>query len=1143
MPYRSRQQLIGESQRASAADTSATVVGSAPPSLQRPFRAIIFDWDGTAVADRREDAAPLVHVTEALLDLGIWLVVVTGTNFGNIDRQFCHLIHEEKRGHILVCANRGSEVYGFTAQGAPLRVWYRAATAEEDRMLDAVATSLRDALVMRTGLDIHVISGRMNRRKIDLIPLPEWADPAKAQIGALLQAVQTRLHAAGERGGLASVIDEARKIALSVGLPEARITTDVKHIEVGLTDKRDALIWLRRELLETEGIPLKDVLIVGDEFGTLAGFPGSDERMQADVGEACVVSVGNEPEGTPPDVVHLGGGPPQFRHMLSLQVAHHTQAHQLAESSTLADATVTLAQESDGPTTTQAWTQTAFDSIEEPNWRLESHTFIPALEHDIETRFAISNGFFGIRGALDMPTRASRPRTFIAGLFALGRKAFFNLPVLAPIPDWMTIEASVGGKRLTQDAGDVEWHRRYLDMRRGLVITEWSQHVAGSRVVRLRTLRLASSAARNIAFHVTQVTVTSGETPVELSLHGAPHLRSSTNKNNSKAQEKPGERNNSDGQLNDSLGNLNGVLLMHVPGSEHMAALAGATASWADDTPAQIAEGDDLTPAWRWRAKPNQWATFARALALTFGSAIDATRNQATVALWRAWREPPAALLRSHLSTWEKRWAASDITIEGDDEAQVALRFAMYHLISAADPTRNDVSIGARGLTGDAYLGHVFWDTDIFALPFFIFTWPEAARALLHYRYQTLPAARAKAARMGYRGALYAWESADTGDEVTPPFIHRPDGAVLRVRCGEEEQHISADIAFAVWTYWQATGDDQFLLDAGAEILLETARFWASRCVVGADGQQHIYGVIGPDEYHEGIDDNAYTNEMARWNLERGVEAAALLTARWPERWTELSERLSLSDAELAAWAASAHLLAPPRTTPNGIIEQFTGYFGRENITPIPYTPGGLPIDMLLGGNRVAGSQIIKQADVLMLLALLGEQYSAPVWEANFRYYAPRCAQGSSLSPAIHARIAARVGDLVAAETYVQQAMQIDLSDTLGAAAQGIHIGALGGMWSAIVFGFLGLTFNHEHLSIDPRLLPSWRRLRIPVRWQNRCLAFEVTQKPLTVRVRLEEGTPCTITLRNLRLELTTTQQMAQARSEDGGSTWSEVTP
>jgi trehalose/maltose hydrolase-like predicted phosphorylase len=210
-------------------------------------------------------------------------------------------------------------------------------------------------------------------------------------------------------------------------------------------------------------------------------------------------------------------------------------------------------------------------------------------------------------------------------------------------------------------------------------------------------------------------------------------------------------------------------------------------------------------------------------------------RDKLEVAQHLGWR----GVLAEHEAAWTSRWRCSHVEVGGDAAAQQALRFAIYHLISAANPADERVSIGARALTGDDYHGHVFWDTEIFLLPFYILTWPEAARALLMYRFRTLDAARAKSARMGWRGALYAWESAETGAETTPERVVGPDRQIIDILCGREEQHISADVAYAVWQYWQATEDDKFLRDAGAEILLETGRFWASRAQMDADGYCH----------------------------------------------------------------------------------------------------------------------------------------------------------------------------------------------------------------------------------------------------------------------------------------------------------------
>ena len=296
----------------------------------------------------------------------------------------------------------------------------------------------------------------------------------------------------------------------------------------------------------------------------------------------------------------------------------------------------------------------------------------------------------------------------------------------------------------------------------------------------------------------------------------------------------------------------------------------------------------NLRWSWSWKSRPGQVVCFERASPWRGATPkvwipSRGARDKLGAAQQLGWR----GVVAEHEAAWASRWQCSDVEVDGDAAAQQALRFAVYHLNSAANPADERVSIGARALTGDDYHGHVFWDTEIFLLPFYILTWPEAARALLMYRFHTLDGARAKAARMGWRGALYAWESADTGAETTPEQVIGPDRRVIDVLCGKQEQHISADVAYAVWQYWQATGDEGFLLDAGAEILLETGRFWSSRAQLEADGSRHIRGVIGPDEYHEHIDDNAFTNVMARWNIRRALEVAALLRERWPSTLDE----------------------------------------------------------------------------------------------------------------------------------------------------------------------------------------------------------------------------------------------------------------
>jgi kojibiose phosphorylase len=453
-----------------------------------------------------------------------------------------------------------------------------------------------------------------------------------------------------------------------------------------------------------------------------------------------------------------------------------------------------------------------------------------------------------------------------------------------------------------------------------------------------------------------------------------------------------------------------------------------------------------------------------------------------------------ARLIDDHRAAWRSRWAMSDLVIEGDAAAQRAIRFAAYHLISAANPGNERVSIGARGLTGAAYKGHVFWDTEIYLLPFFTLTYPEAARALLMYRYHTLPAARARAARFGYRGALYAWESAASGEDVTPKFVVAPTGDVVHLRVAEQEQHISADVAYGVWRYWQATGDERFLLEAGAEILLETARFWASRVEREEDGHYHIRGVMGPDEYHESIDDDAYTNGMVRFNLEIGADTAALLAERWPDRLRELAARLRLGPDEASAWARIALDIYSGFDARSGLFEQFQGYFDLEDIDLSAHDPRTVAIDVLLGRERIQRSKIIKQPDVLMLLYLLGDRFPADVKEANFRYYDPRTAHGSSLSPPVHAALAAQLGHVELALAYFEQTAEIDLGNTMGNAAGGVHVGALGGLWQAIVFGFAGVTIGADSFRFDSRLPDAWRRLSFELQFRGRRVPVDLHQ-------------------------------------------------
>jgi kojibiose phosphorylase len=514
---------------------------------------------------------------------------------------------------------------------------------------------------------------------------------------------------------------------------------------------------------------------------------------------------------------------------------------------------------------------------------------------------------------------------------------------------------------------------------------------------------------------------------------------------------------------------------------------------------------------WSWEAGPGETVHLDRMLGV-FSSRDAANPAKAAcdhIASTRA--RGFRAATGAHVDAWCRKWEAADVRIVGDEKAQRALRFASYHLIAVANPEDAHVSIGARGLTGEAYRGHVFWDTEIYMLPFYVCTDPPAARALLMYRYHTLDAARRKAKAQGYDGALYAWESADTGDEVAPQRVVAPDGRLVVIRTGEREHHISADVAYGVWQYWRATGDDAFMMSAGAEILIETARFWASRVQVEPDGRAHIRQVIGPDEYHELVDDNAYTNVMAAFNLERAADAAAILSREQSDHWQRLSARLGLADDAPRSWRALAAKLVTGFDTATKLFEQFAGYFQLEEVDATAHQGCPTPVDVCLGAERVGRSKVIKQADVVALSALLWDKWPVAVHKANFRYYEPRTGHGSSLSPGLHALVAARLGDAASAQAYFRQAAEIDLANNMGNAAGGVHMGALGSLWQATVFGAAGLQLREDGIAVGPHLFPGWAELAFPAQWRGRLLRLRFEADPMRIEVAVEKGDELTV--------------------------------
>jgi trehalose/maltose hydrolase-like predicted phosphorylase len=735
--------------------------------------------------------------------------------------------------------------------------------------------------------------------------------------------------------------------------------------------------------------------------------------------------------------------------------------------------------------------------ISDGPWLLIEEGFTLAREHEVESLFAIGNGYIGNRGSLAEGSLLSAPATFLAGIFEHSDKPG-SIPQLMILPDWTGVRVWIDDQPLSMQDGEILEHRRILDFARGILWREWRHRDQNGRITRLLAFRFASLADRHLLLQSVIVSAEnySAALRFESSIEVPPSALP--------APSPPWKARRSPERTNVL------PLALKCPGRNIEIAFGAASQllTSAATVGERLVEMDERHIVERFQLKVGVGTEchLHRLVSVYSSRDIQDPLDAAVAHVNRVLPGNISPVVSAHEAAWSSRWEHSDIQVQGDDSLQKALRFAAYHLISAANPEDSHVSIGARALTGEAYKGHVFWDTEIYMLPFYTYTDPPSARALLTYRYHTLDAAREKARQEGFRGAMYPWESADTGEETTPRAVIAPSGEVISVLNGDMEIHITADIAYAVRQYWQATGDDDFFGEFGAEIMLETARFWASRGTIEADGKYHIRHVIGPDEYHENVDDNAYTNLLAAWNLCHGEEAAQWLGKHRPDRWRELSARLRLENDEIATWPKLADAMFTVFDPNTLLYEQFSGYYQKEAIDLKKFEPRTAAMDVILGHQRINQTNAVKQADVVMALYLLWDQLPAGVRLANFRYYEPRTSHGSSLSPSMHALVSARLGEQRLAREYLKQAAEIDLGNNMGNAAGGVHAAAIGGLWQAVVFGFAGLHPRPDGLSFTPHLLEHWGRLSLPFRWRGRQLRVSIGHQDIKVAVTGKES-------------------------------------
>lgn len=476
-------------------------------------------------------------------------------------------------------------------------------------------------------------------------------------------------------------------------------------------------------------------------------------------------------------------------------------------------------------------------------------------------------------------------------------------------------------------------------------------------------------------------------------------------------------------------------------------------------------------------------------------------------------RQGYTALLAEHEKIWAELWRVSDVRITGDDEAQHALRYSLYHLLVIAPYHTKATSIPARGLSGQVYKGAIFWDTEMFMFPFFVHTQPEIAKTLLEYRVTGLPGARDKAKQYGYEGAFYAWESQEDGFDactefnVTSVFTGRPTRTFFR----DKQIHISGDIPLAFREYCRITGDLSLLKEGGAEVIYECARFLLSWSYFNPTKQRYeLLDVTGPDEYHERVNNNYYTNVLSAYTIETAIWAYETLQQLDPKGHAEVLARTGFEQILPAIRDMSEKLYVAEPDPSTGVIPQFDRYFTLEDVSLADLNARKKhPHEYFGGGEGLAvWTQILKQADVVLTLSTFADRYPTEVKRANWKYYEPRTEHGSSLSACSYAIVAAEIGEMDFAYRYFMKTATIDIT---GKSKQyvgdlfigGTHPAANGGAWLAVIKGFCGLLNTPKGVSITPRLPAHWSEVAIPYKFGKN--SYEITVTKDSVRIRALE--------------------------------------
>ncbi|MFW3172419.1 glycoside hydrolase family 65 protein [Geodermatophilus sp. CPCC 206100] len=715
-----------------------------------------------------------------------------------------------------------------------------------------------------------------------------------------------------------------------------------------------------------------------------------------------------------------------------------------------------------------------------------------------ESIFALANGHLGMRGSFEEGEPVVVPGTYLNGFFEERplpyAEAGYGFPeqgqTVVNVTDGKLIRLLVGDTPLDLAYGEIIDHRRTLDLRRGVLrrTTEWRS--PNGRTVTVTSTRLVSLRRRSIAAIEYSVECTDGRGDLYVALQS--DLLANEPVDSGSESDDPRSAAALARPLVNEMAVARGqrAVLVHRTARSRLRMAAGMdhVVDVPDSSTQDIESGEDLA-RFTLAARLPQGSAVRMVKYLAYGwssrRSAAALRDQVEGALATAKLAGFERLLREQREVLDQHWMHADVEIEGDDELQQAVRVGVFHLLQAGLRAERQ-PIPAKGLTGPGYDGHTFWDTETYVLPALTYIAPEAARDALRWRHSTLELARERARVLGLRGAAFPWRTI-RGEETSGYWP-----------AGTAAFHINADIADAVVRYHNATQDEEFDRDAGAELLIETARLWAS---LGHFDEEHgfrIDGVTGPDEYTAVVDNNVYTNLMAQRNLR---EAAAAV-----QRQPDVAGRLLVSDDEVRDWRRAADLMAVPYDTRLGVHMQSDAFTHHQEWDFEKTPPDCYPLLMHYPYFDIYRKQVVKQADLVMALHLRGDAFTHEEKVADFAYYEARTVRDSSLSATQQAVVAAEAGHLELAYDYWGEATLTDLQNLHGNSGHGLHIASLAGGWTVAVAGFGGMRDHDGHLTFAPRLPERITRLGFRLNYQGRCLAVIVTPDQATYR--LTEGDP-----------------------------------